>query len=287
MDYQDLVRRLETKRKHSLTGFVIWTVVASIIGVGGFASVVIGGILGFMWLAFLGGALFLFGTPAPIFAAMRQKNAYLAYFQKEVAPLFAQGLYDSFAFDMKKNIESLKKEMPLAMKRRPDDEAASYYEGVYHGIPFFSYAYDYSAKGKGHPRLAYGRYYQMKLPKTVPGDILIVNKATAPLVKSSQIPVPFHSESILFEQRHLFAAKDEMEAMTIVQPLFTDSAVSIEEEAKGHLSFAFKENDLLIYLDDYLPKALVTLTHAVTAELLEGYRQELLLPSRFLASLQY
>jgi hypothetical protein len=148
----ELASTLENYRKKALFLFVLYVVLASIVGLAGFALIPVSLILeGVTELikglsVALGFVLFLGGTPLFVFLALHAKNHYLKEFEDTFSPRFAEGHYEEFHFSFKKDLSDLEKKVSLPLREKPDEDHASYYEGKVSGLPFFSFSYSHMSK---------------------------------------------------------------------------------------------------------------------------------------------
>jgi hypothetical protein len=277
---EESIPHLEARRRHYRRHFIAGIVCGSIFGLACFALIVVGGILGKIYLVLPGMGAFLFITPIFIFRAIHALNKYKALFATEVAPLFASGVYEGFKADTEKDLSVLKKKMITEMTKKPDDEAASYYEGVYRGVSFFTFGYNYSATGKGHPRAVVGRYYEFTLPHEAACETLVKNKKSPNIFNKRSLPVVVKTESTVFEANHATSAVDDTKAREVLTPLVLVAVNDVEEEYKGNISAYFNGNKTVLYLDDYQVGFKLSINKEVTIELLRSYGEEVTLASK-------
>lgn len=278
--YSESVPHLEARRRHYRRHFLFDVIFGSLVGAGSFAMIIYGGILGNGLIAGLSVAAFLVLTPIFVLAALAASSRYKVLFSEQVAPLFATGVYSSFKADTKHDIDSLKKRMSVAMKRKPDSDDASYYEGVYRGVSFFTFGYHYLARGAGHPRDAIGRYFEFSVPTPFASEILIKNRKSPRIFDKKSLSLVVKSESTLFEESHVTTSTDEEKARMVLTPLVLSAVLSLEELYQGHVSASFKGSILSLYLDDYHASFKLSLFKEVSEELLLSYGEEVLLGSR-------
>lgn len=277
---EECVPHLEARRRHYLRHSVAGIVLASLFGASFFALIVVGAILDKMAIAIPSVFGFLFITPIFVFMSVNAANRYKALFAKEVAPLFSTGLYERFLADTRRDVGELKKQMAAEMTKKPDDEAASYYEGAYRGVSFFTFGYGYVAPGKGHPRQAIGRYYEFTLPHSASVPVLVKNKQSLRIFAKKNLPLVVKTESTLFEENHQTTSTDEEKARLVLTPAVLMAVLDVENEYKGHASIFFNENKALLYLDDYEARFRLSVMKEVTVNLLNSYGEEVTLASK-------
>jgi len=285
-----LVSSLENHRKKALVLFVVYVVIASIIGLAGFFLIPFSLIMEDVneatkgLLVGLGFFLFLFGTPAFIFLAIHAKNRYLKEFEDTFSPRFAEGHYDEFRFTFKIDLEILEKRVSLPLAVKPDPDHASFYEGKVQGLPFFSFSYCHAKAGKGHPDSAFGRYIELKLPSQNNPEILIQAKKSKKMFKIAPLKDRFETESIAFNEDHEMSASSHEDALKVITPAFLDGLNLLNQEYGGHLSLYMKGDKLVLYFEDY-PSFVLALNAQTTEPALEAFRKEVLLPYRVITAL--
>jgi hypothetical protein len=285
-----LVAALEKTRKKALVSFVLFTIVASLVGFSGFALILIGAIGDFSaryiqgLLVGAGAFLFLFATPAFVFGAIKAKRRYHKEFEDHFCPLFAQGHYDEFHFSFAKSLSDIEKMVSLPLAEKPDDEELSFYEGKVKGLSFFSFAYERMKAGKGHPDSADGRYIELRLATPRNYEVLLSAKKSKKMLKVGPLPVHFESESIAFNERYDISASSHQDALTLITPAFIDSVNLLSEDYGGKLSLYLKEDKVVLYFDDY-PSLELSLAKPITAEMLTAFQKEVLLPAAVIKAL--
>lgn len=285
-----LVSQLENLRKKALVSFILFMVLASLVGLGGFALIIVGAIGEFSAkyiqgiLVGAGFVLFLFITPIFVFAAVHAKRHYQKAFENHFCPLFATGHYDEFHFSFAKDLSEIMKRVSLPLSQKPDDEHLSFFEGKVNGLSFFSFAYTRMKQGKGHPDSAGGRYIEITLDKKKNFDVLISAKKSKKMLKIGPLPVRFESESIAFNERFEISASSHPDALTLITPAFIDSVNLLSDDYGGKLSLYLKDNKVILYFDDY-PSSELKLAKPITASTLEAFQKEVLLPAAVIKAL--
>jgi hypothetical protein len=277
---EESIPHLEARRRHYRRHFIGAIVCASLFVIACFALIMVGAILGKIYFVLPAMGGFLFITPIFIFRSIHALNKYKTLFATEVAPLFASGLYEGFQADTEKDLTELRKKMSTEMTKKPDDEAASYYEGNYRGVSFFTFGYSYSAPGKGHPREVIGRYYEFTLPHEVACETLVKNKKSPNIFNKRSLPVVVKTESTVFEANHATSAVDDTKAREVLTPLILVAVNDVEEEYKGNVSAYFSGAKAVLYIDDYQVGFKLSIHKEVTLELLQSYGEEVTLASK-------
>lgn len=287
MKNPDLFGGMETKRRHALFLFVLYTVLASLSGLGGFALIIVGTILDLYPALFIacGFILFLGVTPAIVFLAIHAESAYKKDFFTTFAPMAAEGRYEDFAYPYKKEVSALAKECTDALQKRTDPENASYFEGKLGAVSFYSFAYSYTKPGKGHPVAVYSRYVEYTFPQAFPCALSIIDKQTKPLLKLPSLPITLHSESLYLDDHHEIHCDKEIEGTSLMSPMLEEGLEELNRQYHTHFVLRFSGNKILAFCDDSTNHFEIKLNRPLSKEYLLEFSNEVLLPARLLNAL--
>jgi len=242
---------LERKRKKTLFLFVLYIVLASSVGAGGFAmlitSLILEGIIRYILLP-IGIVCFFLGGGGGSVLVLHTANSYSKEFFNRLVPLFGKSGYSSlsYSFKDKGDIASFVS-YPKAPKF--DDDEACIYQGFFKdGVSFLSYRYMKTKMGKGHPENVYGRYLEFLLPSTSQEEFLLTPKDKKNLFGSLGASHQIRGESILVERKYEALASNETWGYKFFTPSIIELLSHYEE---GTFSFLFKNNHLYISIDNY------------------------------------
>jgi hypothetical protein len=285
-----LLPECENLRKKALFFFVLDIILAALLGLGGFACIILGAILDlnpeflkgiFVGLGFL---FFLGGTSAFSLLAIHTKNHFKEHFESTFAPLFSDGVYEDYHFVFAKPIEALKKQALLPFKEKPDEEDTSYSEGRIKDTSFFAFSYQHMKAKDGHPDNANGLYVELTLKEAKEAEILLLAKKGKKMFSLPEEKECFESESIAFNDRYALSSNSQLLALQVVTPAFIDGINTLAKEEGGNLSLYLKGSRLVVYFDDY-PAKEISLGHSLTVEDLKAFQNEVLLPSKIINAL--
>jgi hypothetical protein len=277
---EELCLYLEKKRKRDLFLFVLYVVVASLIGAGGLALVIVGAI-GEVYQALfvsLGFVFFLVVCPVFVFLSFSVKKDFKKAYFLLLSKRLSEGKYDSLSimyslpdgFEANKRFEGLKK--------KPDQEEASYLEGSIKDVIFFSYEYEYSKIKNAIPYDFHGRFVEFVVPKSYEEKLLLLSKNEEALFKNDPSFSEAHLESTLFENNHRIYASSVYFAHEFMSPKRIQRVNELETERAAHLSFYCSNNRILVYVNGLNEPKKWGLSHKVDMAGIEEFQEGILLP---------
>jgi len=282
---QGVIPHLEARRlhyrRHALFGFV-----GEIgVGLGSWCLTLVGGFLGQDELLFSGLLGLLAITPIFIVIAREAQVRYRAFFVSEVTPLCSSGLYQSFRTDPTKDFDLLRGEVGGGVDKRLFPKPASYFEGKYRDVSFWTFVYHFRAKAKVAPKEVTGRLYGFSLNASLGTEILIKNKQNPRLFASVSLPLVVKTDNNLFEESHAVTASDEEKARAFLTPALLGTLMDLENDRQGHLAAYFHDRKLTLYLDEGGAPFVLSVFRPITFEFLKAYAAEIVLGSHLIKGL--
>jgi len=279
---QGVIPHLEARRfhyrRHALFGFIG----EGIVGLTSLCFTLIGGFMGEDALLFSGLLGLLLLTPLFIAIALDAQARYKAFFVSEVTPICSSGLYQSFRTDTTKDFDLLKTEVGGGLDKKLLPRVASYFEGKYRDVSFWTFVYHAKEKVKKGAKEVVGRLYSFSLNASLGTDILIKNKLNARLFASVRLPLVVKTDSTLFEDTHAVTAADEEKARAFLTPVLLTTLMDLEADYQGHLAAYFHDQKLTLYLDDCGVPFILSVFRPITFEFLQSYVAEVVLGSRLI-----
>lgn len=248
---QAIISTINQRRKKSLFRFVGVIVLASLLGAGGFAMVVAGGISeGTLQIVFLaiGFPLFFLGGVLAL-AAAKISSSYKRYYCEEVIGDFREG-YASLTYSYKANADDLKRKLAKSScKITFDDEDAGFYEGTLgNGDAFYSFLSRRTIKKDGHPTNIYGRYVEYHLSDEHALFILSPREGKA-FFRSPSSSVKGETESLAFNEKYVAGASSVDGIFEFLSPsavlFFAESPLTFSLLVEGHSACVYEEGVLV------------------------------------------
>ena len=265
-------------RRHALFGYIG----EGVVGLASLCLTLVGGFLGEDVPLFIGLLGLLVLTPLFILSAISAQARYKAFFVSEVTPLCSSGLYQSFRTDTTKDFDPLRAEVGGGLEKKLLPRAASYFEGKYRDVSFWTFVYHAKEKVKKGAKEVVGRLYSFSLNASLGTDILIKNKLNAQLFASVRLPLVIKTDSTLFEDTHAVTAADEEKARAFLTPVLLTTLMDLEADYQGHLAAYFHDQKLTLYLDDCGIPFTLSVFRPITFEFLQSYVAEVVLGSRLI-----
>lgn len=282
---QGVIPHLEARRRHYRRHALFGFAGEILVGLGSLCLIIFGGFYGQGALLFSGLICLIVLTPLFIVIAKAAQSRYKAFFVREVTPLCSSGLYQSFRTDTTKDFDVLQEQVAGGMDRKFVPKAASYFEGRYGNVAFWTFVYCFRAKAKKGPKEMVGRLFEFSLNYPVSGDILIKNKQNPRLFAKVGPPLVVKTDNTQFEENHATSAVDEEKAREYLSPSLLSSLLTLENDYKGHLAAYFHEKNLTLYLDDCGVPFVLSVFRPITIEFLQSYGAEIILGSRLIKAL--
>lgn len=306
---EETIAQINRYRRRRLFLFVLYIVLASIFGAGGFGGLITVTILELPgWLMGLGLGLsmfsFLIVTGIFVLLAIREPRLYLKRVYDTYVPDMGRGMYQDFSYAF-----SIKPDDPCYMasnrvrKRPVEFEKASLFKGSFKsGVAFSSFCYISRGFSKGERSAMavqeessrrgslskanpfeyvtrHGRYIQFELTKESKAELLIYEKRSLRLFKKPRGYTDLSSESEAFNRMYDCFYKGEMEeAFKILDPELLAGVIAIDEQYDGRLSLSIKGRLISAYLDFYDQGLRISLTRKLTSETLRHLRYEVAIP---------
>lgn len=305
-------------RAWSLFRLVLYIVLASLFGVGGFVGLILSLVLDFdpEWAKWLTLSFSVAGWPflmtVFIFLALAQKPRYQKAFYTLFASEAVKGVYGDFSLMYAPGGPSYREVLSGArslVRKEPDLTAGSYYEGSFRGIRFASFAFP-SAGFEGAHRGALaveaeggrrinpsakwgskelgGRYFSFHLPSAASVPLFIKDRRDlSTFRKTGREWKPFSSESIRFNQTYLsyYRGDDENAAYRALGPDLIRGLLALEDDFAGHFSLYLEKQEGRCLYNHYDSGLRLGLTKKATDDTLRYLREELLLPKRIIQAL--
>lgn len=286
---EQILSELNRKRRIRLFLFVLFVILSSLFGAGGFALIVTSAIafeglaLG---LGLAGGFLsFLVLTLVFLLLCFRQMPRYEKDYCQSLVPLLFPD-DDRFQIRMmsRKEYEPIVLKVEKMLRRSFDIDRSSYFRGMVDGIDFCTFSYDnYQTERRARKEIRFtGRYVFFR--KTGNKEILVKEKGKASLFRKVTLPHKIRSESIVFDEGYEVFAYDEKERLPVE---VLDCILSLNREMEGRLCIKSDESGVSFFYDRYRSSFRFGLTRKATLEQVQAFRQELLLPLRLSALLPY
>lgn len=305
-------------RAWSLFRLILYIVLASLFGVGGFVGLILSMILNFDpgWLKWLTLGFSVAGWPflmtTFIFLAIAQKPRYQKTFCLLFASEAAQGVYDDFSLMYAPNGPRYREVLAGArsiVRKEPDLTAGSYYEGSFRGIRFASFAFSstgfegahrgaLAVEAEGGRRIPPsskwgskelgGRYFSFLLPSAASVPLFIKDRRDlSTFKKAGREWKSFSSESIRFNEAYLslYRGDDENAAYRTLGPDLIRGLLTLEDDFAGHLSLYLEKEEGRCLYNHYDSGLRLGLTKKATEGTLHYLREELLLPKRIIQAL--
>ena len=282
---QGVIPHLEARRRHYRRHALFGFVGEIVVGLGSLGLTLVGGFLGQDELLFSGLLGLIALTPLFIVVAREAQARYRAFFVSEVTPLCSSGLYQFFHTDPTKDFDLLRGEVGGGLDKRLLPKPASYFEGKYRDVSFWTFVYRVRTKGKKSVKEAMGRLYGFSLNVSIGTDILIKNKQTPRLFACVSLPLVVKTDNTLFEESHAVTASNEEKARAFLTPTFLGALMDLEAECQGHLAAYFHDRKLTLYLDDCGAPFVLSVFRPITFEFLQAYAAEIVIGSRLIKGL--
>lgn len=306
---EETIAQINRYRRKCLFLFVLYIVLASVFGAGGFGGLITVLILELPgWLMGLGLGLsmfsFLIVTGIFVLLAIREPRLYLKRVYDTYVPDMGRGMYQDFSY-----VFAIKPDDPCYMasnrvrKRPVEFEKASLLKGSFKsGVAFSSFRYSSQGFSKGERSAMavqeesrrrgslskanpfeyvtrHGRYIQFELTKESKAELLIYEKRSLRLFKKPRGYTDLSSESEVFNRMYDCFYKGEMEeAFKILDPELLAGVIAIDEQYDGRLSLSIRGKLISAYLDFYDQGLRISLTRKLTSETLRYLRYEVAIP---------
>lgn len=306
------LRKINAYRRVRLFFSILYIILAALTGAGGFAGITVFAIvrLNPEWLSYLflglSMVIFLGGVPSFTLLAIRQGTLYKKRFSETYLVPAGEELYEGFSykFNDKEKAADLAKVAATLLRKDPDIDASSYYEGTYGGSRFSSFAYacmgwrsrhygnlamseEVERTGKAFGKYQAGtvdlggRFFLFELGKEFPAPVFLRDKRHPGFFKRPRKDwKPFKGESIKFNDMYdcFYAGKDLEHAFLAIDPAFLGGVISLEEDYGGCLSLYVEGKRALVYFDHYDSGFKISLTRKVSKNTLYYLKRELELP---------
>lgn len=265
---------LEKERKKTFFLFVLTIVLASIIGAGGFASLIVAlildGTIRYILLP-IGFVCFFLGGGGGSVLALHLSNNYSKSFFNCLVPLFGAKGYSSLSFSYKDKGQIAQLRHYQKAPKFDEDEASIYIGSFSSGVSFFSYRYMKTKMGKGHPENVYSRYIEFTLPVATREEFVLTPKYKTSIFASSLANKEVRSESILVERKYEALASNEEWGYKFLAPSIIELLGHYED---GTFSFLYKGNHLYVSIDNYGSFYKCQLSKKVTVQNVLPLKQE-------------
>lgn len=306
-------------RVRSLFLLVLFIVLASLFGAGGFAGLIVSVVADFdpeyaKWIILaISVASWPFLMSVFIFLALYQKPCYQKAFYLLFAAESVEGVYEDFRLMYSpkgKDYERLLAGARKLIRKEPDWTAGSYYEGNYRGIRFASFAFPsmgfaarhrsaLSIEGEGREKDPSrvspwatkdlgGRFFSFDLPYEAAVPLFIKDRRDlAAFKKKAGGWKPFESESIRFNEvfASSFLGNDLEAAYRALGPELIGGLLALEEDFAGYFSLCLEGKEGRVLYDHYDSGLDLRLGRKVTEKTLDYLREELFLPKRIIGIL--
>lgn len=305
-------------RAWSLFRLVLYIVLASLFGVGGFVGLILSLVLDFdpEWAKWLTLSFSVAGWPflmtVFIFLALAQKPRYQKVFYTLFASEAVKGVYGDFSLMYAPGGPRYREVLAGArslVKKEPDLTAGSYYEGSFRGVRFASFAFPstglegfhrgaLAVEAEGGRRInpsakwgskeLGGRYFSFLLPSAASVPLFIKDRRDlSTFRKTGREWKPFSSESIRFNEAYLsfYRGDDENAAYRALGPDLIRGLLALEDDFAGHFSLYLEKQEGRCLYNHYDSGLRLGLTKKATDDTLRYLREELLLPKRIIQAL--
>lgn len=305
-------------RAWSLFRLVLYIVLASLFGVGGFVGLILSLVLDFdpEWAKWLTLSFSVAGWPflmtVFIFLALAQKPRYQKVFYTLFASEAVKGVYGDFSLMYAPGGPRYREVLAGArslVKKEPDLTAGSYYEGSFRGVRFASFAFPstglegfhrgaLAVEAEGGRRInpsakwgskeLGGRYFSFLLPSAASVPLFIKDRRDlSTFRKTGREWKPFSSESIRFNEAYLsfYRGDDENAAYRALGPDLIRGLLALEDDFAGHFSLYLEKKEGRCLYNHYDSGLRLGLTKKATDDTLRYLREELLLPKRIIQAL--
>lgn len=292
-EINNAIDTLNKNRKIRLFLLVLFIVLASVFGAGGFGLGIfvtiaqdnINTATKIVLIVFAPLSFFCL-LPTFIFLSIRQVIKYRECFFQTLSPILKGDYYEEFNYRFKVDLSKMRADLSKCAKKIPDPISASYYEGKIDGFNFRSFgfernisliqAYKKQEKKNYHPK---GRYIEFDLNKTNEHELLIERKNKFSLFNKVNLPNEAISESIKFNE--LYKVTSDAEPYVALQILSTpliSGIIELHEMYKGYVSAYFKKDKACFYFDYYVTDFYYSLAKKVDYNYVMQFKQEVLLP---------
>ena len=305
-------------RAWSLFRLVLYIVLASLFGVGGFVGLILSLVLDFdpEWAKWLTLSFSVAGWPflmtVFIFLALAQKPRYQKAFYTLFASEAVKGVYGDFSLMYAPGGPRYREVLAGArslVKKEPDLTAGSYYEGTFRGVRFASFAFPstglegfhrgaLAVEAEGGRRISSsskwgskelgGRYFSFLLPSVASVPLFIKDRRDlSTFRKTGREWKSFSSESIRFNEAYLsfYRGDDENAAYRALGPDLIRGLLALEDDFAGHFSLYLEKQEGRCLYNHYDSGLRLGLTKKATDDTLRYLREELLLPKRIIQAL--
>ncbi len=312
---EEALNYLDAFRRKRLILAVLFIVLASFFGAGGFALLVTGMIMAeppFIRPLFipLGGVFFLVILPTFVLLSIKMGRDYRARFLTAFVPSFGREAYEDFSYSFKSGGRDFSKFLSEARRltlKSPDADEASFYEGSYRGVKFASFAYDClgfrlseggalskiasprrkSASSYGQNDLG-GRYFSFEFDKASTAAIYLRDRRSFSSIRREKGKwVRFESESTRFNETFevYFQGEDELAAQSKLSPRLIAGLLSLNEEFAGYLHVLLVGKKALCLYDHYDSGVRLSLLRKATPTTLACLKEGTILPRRLIVAL--
>ncbi len=307
---EEKLRKANRLRVRCLVAMVISIILAAVFGAGGFAGMTVSMILHFdpEYLKYLTLALcafsFLVVMTFFILVALKQPSRYKRHFYAVFAPEAVGNTYERFAYSNdKRKADALCGRAGKLLKRSPDVENVSYYEGTYGGVGFSSFAYECTGlkarhfgalakaeemerKGKisGHGSTGTaslsGRFFLLEFQDDPKVSLYLRDKRNLAAFKRPEKDYRrFEGESTLFGRYYECLYRGDIQAAyEAIGPSFLSRVLALEEDYGGYLTLFSEGKSVLCYFEKYDSGLGLGLARKATENTLRYLREELMLP---------
>ena len=286
-DVEDAIKYINKYRKMHLFLCILFIVLASIFGAGGFAMIVTGMIAfdNYLKFVFLGLGLFSFLVLCTFFilASIKMPSKFRETFYRLFSLPSSKNKYQEFNFVDKKRSSYLFSHMALPLSKTPDEDKYSFYEGKIGDISFYSFLYMRTQKVNNMfshaPSIdVAGRYLEFKLNKDYKSYIIIQNKHSLGYFKKIKLKEAITTESVAFNDNYVIKTNDIYQAQLIVTPTLINGINFLNDLYQGYCSACFKGDKVIVYFDKYQTGLKLTLSKRVDYETLEDFSYEIQIP---------
>ena len=283
----DAISYINRYRKIHLFLCIVYIILASISGAGGFAIIIVGMIAfdNYLRFVFLGVGSFSFLILCTFFilASIKIPAKFRETFYRLFSLASSKNKYQGFHFVDKKRRDYLFSHMAIPLSKSPDEDKYSFYEGKLEDTNFYSFLYMRIQKTQNvfthAPTVdVAGRYLEFQVNTSYKTDIIIQNKHSLGYFKKIKLKDTFTTESVAFNDNYVIKTNDIYQAQLIITPTIINGINFLNDLYQGYCSACFKGNKVIVYFDKYQTGLKLTLSKRVDYQTLEDFSYEIQIP---------